>query len=105
MSTSPFVSFITPVYNEEENIARMLANLFAVLNTHPEWNWEVVLIEDGSRDKTREVLRAEVLKYPNTQLIIHEKNQGYTQSLKDGLKAARGQYLMYVGADEEFDSS
>jgi glycosyltransferase involved in cell wall biosynthesis len=105
MNTSPFISFITPVYNEEENIARMLANLFAVLNSHPEWNWEVILIEDGSRDKTREVLRAEVQKYPNTQLIIHEKNQGYTQSLKDGLKAARGQYLMYVGADEEFDSS
>jgi glycosyltransferase involved in cell wall biosynthesis len=105
MNTAPFISFITPVYNEEENIARMLANLFAILNTHPEWNWEVVLIEDGSRDKTRDVLRSEVRKYPNTQLIIHEKNQGYTQSLKDGLKAARGQYLMYVGADEEFDSS
>ena len=99
------ISVIIPTFNEEENIARMLANLFAILNTHPEWNWEVVLIEDGSKDKTREVLRSEVLKYPNTQLIIHEKNQGYTQSLKDGLKAAHGQYLMYVGADEEFDSS
>lgn len=105
MNAAPFISFITPVYNEEENIARMLANLFAILNTHPEWNWEVILIEDGSKDKTREVLQAEVLKYPNTQLIIHEKNRGYTQSMKDGLKVARGQYLMYVGADEEFDSS
>jgi len=105
MSVVPFISFITPVYNEEENIARMLTNLFAILTAHPEWNWEVILIEDGSRDKTREVLLTEVLKYPNTQLIIHEKNRGYTQSMKDGLKVARGQYLMYVGADEEFDSS
>jgi len=105
MNVTPFISFITPVYNEEENIARMLANLFAILNTHPEWNWEVILIEDGSRDKTLQVLQAEAKKYPNTQLIIHEKNQGYTQSLKDGLKAAQGQYLMYVGADEEFDST
>jgi len=105
MNAAPFISFITPIYNEEENIARMLANLFAILNTHPEWNWEVILIEDGSKDKTREVLKTEVLKYPNTQLIIHEQNRGYTQSLKDGLKAAHGQYLMYVGADEEFDSS
>ena len=105
MDSTPFISFITPVYNEEENIARMLANLFAVLNAHPEWCWEVVLIEDGSRDGTRIVLQSEVLKYPNTRLIIHEQNQGYTQSLKDGLKAAHGRYLMYVGADEEFDSS
>ncbi|MFA5158945.1 MAG: glycosyltransferase family 2 protein [Candidatus Omnitrophota bacterium] len=105
MFSTPFISFITPVYNEEENIARMLANLFAVLTTHPEWNWEVILIEDGSKDRTQKVLEAEVLKYPNSQLIIHKINQGYTQSLKDGLKVARGQYLMYVGADEEFDSS
>jgi glycosyltransferase involved in cell wall biosynthesis len=105
MTSAPFISFITPVYNEEENIARMLANLFTVLNAHSEWNWEVLLVEDGSRDKTREVLRVEASKYPNTQLIIHEKNQGYTRSLKDGMAAARGKYLMYVGADEEFDSS
>ena len=105
MNTVPFISFITPIYNEEENIARMLANLFAILIPRPEWSWEVILIEDGSRDKTRAVLQAEVLKYPNTRLIIHEKNQGYTRSLKDGIAAARGKYLMYVGADEEFDSS
>lgn len=105
LMATPFISFITPVYNEEKNIARMLANLFSVLEAHPEWNWEVILIEDGSRDRTREVLQGETVKYPNTQLIIHEKNRGYTQSLKDGLKAASGQYLMYVGADEEFDSS
>lgn len=105
MNPSPFITFITPVYNEELNIARMLRNLFVVLNAHPEWNWEVILIEDGSKDKTRQVLEKEVLQYPNTRLMIHEKNQGYTRSLKDGILAARGQYLMYVGADEEFDSS
>jgi len=105
MNPTPFITFITPVYNEELNIARMLKNLFAVLNAHTEWNWEVILIEDGSKDNTRAVLQAEVLKYPNTKLLIHEVNRGYTQSLKDGLQAARGQYLMYVGADEEFDSS
>ena len=105
MNAAPFISFITPVYNEELNIARMLKNLFTVLNAHPEWNWEVILIEDGSKDKTREVLLTEMPKYPTATLILHDKNQGYTRSLKDGLAAARGQYLMYIGADEEFDSS
>ncbi len=105
MNVAPFISFITPVYNEELNIARMLRNLFAVLNAHPEWNWEVVLIEDGSKDKTREALQAEMPQYPNATLILHDKNQGYTRSLKDGIAAAKGQYLMYIGADEEFDSS
>lgn len=105
MDLAPFISFITPIYNEEKNIAKMLANLFAVLSAHPEWNWEVILIEDGSKDRTREVVEAGIRKYPNTTLLIHEKNQGYTRSLKDGLRAARGQYMMYIGADEEFDST
>ncbi len=105
MEETPLISFITPVYNEEQNIAHMLANLYAVLAAHPEWNWELILIEDGSRDNTREVLVTEAKKYPHTQLLIHSANQGYTASLKDGLKVAKGKYLMYIGADEEFDSS
>jgi len=106
MSQEHLVTFITPVYNEELNIARMLKNFYEVLNAHPEWEWEVILIEDGSSDNTREVILEEMKKYPSSmQLIIHEKNQGYTASLKDGIAKARGKYLMYVGADEEFDCS
>lgn len=104
-NTSPFISFIVPVYNEELNIDRMLTNLYVVLHAHPEWNWEVVIVEDGSKDQTRQVLQENIHKYSQSQLLIHEVNQGYTQSLKDGLAAAKGKYLMYVGADEEFDCS
>ena len=105
MDTQPLVSFITPVYNEEKNIARMLGNLYQVIQAHPTWCAEIILIEDGSNDQTLGVLKREVSKYPGTHLIIHKENQGYTASLKDGLKAARGKYLMYIGADEEFDCS
>ena len=105
MSRETLISFIIPVYNEEQNIANVLRDLHQVLEAHPEWNWEVIVIEDGSRDKTRQVLLAEIKKYPKTELILHEKNQGYTPSLKDGIARARGKYLMYVGADEEFDCS
>lgn len=102
---SYFISFITPVYNEEENIGRMLHNLYEVLQSHPHWSWELILIEDGSSDRTREKILGEVQKYPNTQVIYHDQNQGYTASLKDGIAKASGKYLMYIGADEEFDSS
>ncbi len=99
------ISFIIPVYNEELNIANVLRNLHQVLDANPHWNWEVTVIEDGSSDNTRKVLFEEVKKYPKTQLIIHEQNQGYTCSLKDGIAKATGKFLMYVGADEEFDCS
>ena len=63
------------------------------------------MIEDGSTDRTRQVLFEAIKKYPITELISHDKNQGYASSLKDGIAKARGKFLMYIGADEEFDSS
>lgn len=101
----PQVSFIIPVYNEERNIPNVLGDLHQVLSGHPEWQAEVIVIEDGSKDHTRKVLQEEIKKYPGDHLILHEKNMGYTPSLKDGIQRARGRYLMYIGADEEFDCS
>lgn len=100
-----FISFVMPVYNEEGNIANVLRNLHTVLHAHPQWNSEVTVIEDGSADNTRAVMLEEMKKYPGTQLILHEKNQGYVVSLKDGIARSHGKYIMYVGADEEFDCS
>lgn len=105
MDSERLISFIIPVYNEELNIANVLRDLHKVLSANPQWKWEVIVIEDGSKDGTRRVLIEEIKKYPATQLILHEKNQGYTPSLKEGIGRARGKYLMYVGADEEFDCS
>jgi len=105
MTVEPQISFIIPVYNEEENIPHVLQDLHTVLEAHPEWKGEVIVVEDGSRDRTRPVLLETIKRYPQTQLILHERNQGYTPSLKDGIRRARGRYLMYIGADEEFDCS
>lgn len=103
--SSPFISFIIPVYREELNIGCMLHNLHEVLNRNPHWNSEVILIEDGSPDQTRKVVLDLMPKYPHIRLILHDVNQGYTRSLKDGIEKAAGKYLMYIGADEEFDCS
>lgn len=102
----PFsISFIIPVYNEELNIQGVFNDLHTVLDEHPEWHWELIVIEDGSRDSTRPVILDLVKQYPRTQLILHDKNQGYCKSVRDGIAKAKGRYLMYIGADEEFDCS
>ena len=105
MAGEPQISFVTPVYNEELNITHVLRDLYQVIASHPEWRAEMIVIEDGSKDRTRQVLLEEMKKYPGAQLILHDKNQGYTPSLKDGIAKARGKYVMYIGADEEFDCS
>ena len=105
MSNEPLISFIVPVFNEELNITNFVNNLHTVLDAHPFWNWEVIVIDDGSTDDTRNTLLEAIKNYPGFQLILHDKNQGYTCSLKDGIAQAKGKYLMYIGADEEFDCS
>ncbi len=104
-SAAPLISFIIPVYNEAFNIPGVFRDLYLVLEEHPEWFPEVIVIEDGSKDQTRQVLLELIQKYPQTQLIFHDKNQGYNRSMRDGFAKARGKYLMYIGADEEFDCS
>lgn len=105
MEPRAHVSFIIPVYNEELNIAPMLSGLYQTLEANTTWNWEVIIIEDGSSDKTREVILREAKKYRNLKILLHQKNLGYTSSLKDGIQKATGDFLMYIGADEEFDCS
>lgn len=104
-TADPLISFIIPVYNEQFNIPGVFRDLYAVLHQHPEWRWEVIMVEDGSSDNTRSVMMNLAKEYPETQLIIHEVNKGYNQSMRDGMAKARGKYLMYIGADEEFDCS
>src|SRR3989338_10169225 len=96
------ISFVIPVYNEELNIGNVLKDLCAVVSERPNWNAEVIVIEDGSTDNTYPTLLKCLKKYPSVQLIRHKKNLGYNQSLRDGISKSRGEYVMYVGADEEF---
>lgn len=102
---TPFVSFVTPVFNEEGSIAAMMKNLHDVAAANPGWGAEIVFIEDGSRDNSRSILSEEIRKYPEMRLICHETNRGFNYSFREGLGCVRGRYVMYVGADEEFDCS
>lgn len=102
----PQISFIIPVYNEQYNIQGVLKDLYAVLAQNPHWKWEIIVIEDGSKDNTRQVIQDLVAKhYPEVQVILHDQNKGYNLSMRDGMQKARGKYFMYIGADEEFDIS
>lgn len=101
----PQISFIIPVFNEEYNITGVFDDLNKVIRENPHWNAEMIVIEDGSSDNTREVILKLTEDYPNVQLILHDQNSGYVKSMRDGIAKARGKYLMYIGADEEFDIS
>lgn len=96
--SKPLLSVVITIYNEEENIKPLLEATYSALS---EINYEVILIEDGSTDKTV----AEVKKYANdrTKLIIFNRNYGQTTALAAGIDMATGEYISTMDGDLQND--
>lgn len=96
--SKPLISVVITVYNEEDNIQPLLEQTYAALT---EIDYEVILIEDGSTDRTV----AEVKKYANgrTKLIIFNRNFGQTTALAAGIDMATGEYICTMDGDLQND--
>ena len=93
------ISIIVPVYNEEKTVARVLKRLS---NTKVEnVEYEIITINDGSTDGSKELL--EKNKNHITTLIHNERNSGKGFSVREGLKVATGEYILFQDADLEYD--
>jgi glycosyltransferase involved in cell wall biosynthesis len=99
----PSLSIVLPVYNEEENVVRAVrAAVASVAALLPDW--EIVAVDDGSNDGSREALaRLEQELRPRLRLIVHSSNRGYGAALRSGFQAARGDLVFYTDSDNQFD--
>lgn len=92
-----FLSFIVPVYNAAEYLPECLDSL---LNQNISKDcYEIICVNDGSRDSSLQVLQSYAQRFPNI-VIIDKENGGVTTARNAGLKAARGDYLWFVDADD-----
>ena len=101
-SPPPEISIVIPAYNEEENLAPLLAALtetMVALGT----SYELLCIDDGSADGTTQVLRALREKYAELRVIRLRHNSGQTAALDAGFKRARGQVMVTLDADLQND--
>lgn len=94
----PLLSVVITVFNEEDNIQPLLQATYAALTGI---DYEVILVEDGSTDRTV----AEVKKYANTRtkLVIFNRNYGQTTALAAGIDQATGQYIATMDGDLQND--
>ena len=98
----PYLSLVIACYNEQETLLESFAEIRDTL-LELRRPFEVIFVDDVSRDRTRELLREIVAQHPELQLkvILHEVNQGRGATVSDGFRAARGQITGYLDVDLE----
>ena len=100
MTLSPFVdlSIIVPAYNEELRILPTLDRLHAYLSQQP-LRYEIVVVDDGSKDRTVNVVSLKMATIPHLRLVRQSPNRGKGAAVRRGMLAARGQIRVMCDAD------
>jgi dolichol-phosphate mannosyltransferase len=93
---SPAVSVVVPLFNEEENVPILQAELTAALGPH---DYEIIFVDDGSRDGTV----ARIAPEPRVRLLQFERNAGQSAAMYAGLHAARGAIAVLIDGDLQND--
>lgn len=104
MNNISSISVILPAFNEEKNIENTLSNTINYLNKTFS-NFEIIVVDDGSTDKTFKVVEQIAVKYHNIILKKHEINRGYGQSLKTGFDTASKEFIFFMDSDGQFEIS
>ncbi|MBI2208726.1 glycosyltransferase family 2 protein [Candidatus Woesearchaeota archaeon] len=91
----PKISIIVPAYNEEESIADCIKSLKLI--DYPKSLFEVIIVNDGSIDRTADIVREHTGK--NIILVDNSKNKGKAKSLNQGISLAKGSYIACMDAD------
>jgi glycosyltransferase involved in cell wall biosynthesis len=101
MGKTKLLSIVMPCYNEKNTIEKIIAEVQSVNLGSTEK--EIVIVDDGSKDGTRDILKKLAKKYPNIKLVFQEVNQGKGAALKKGILETSGDVVVVQDADLEYD--
>lgn len=97
------LSVFFPAYYDEGNIGKVVTKAVQVLEELQLKDYEVIIIEDGSPDRTGEVADELAAQFEKVRVIHHPRNMGYGATLKDGFLNARMDYVFYSDGDNQFN--
>ncbi|MFA5337173.1 MAG: dolichyl-phosphate beta-glucosyltransferase [Candidatus Omnitrophota bacterium] len=95
---SLYLSIVIPAYDEEENISSTLQDIAQYLKTK-NYSYEVIVVDDGSKDKTAESAAYEGKIFPSFTLLRHSPNRGKGYTVKEGVLTAKGNLILFMDAD------
>ena len=98
----PYLSIVIPLYNEEESIPRMYDELTGVLEDYGQ-PYEIIVVDDGSRDRSFELLKTLHSEDPRLKIIRFRRNFGQTAAFAAGFRQSRGTWVVTMDADLQND--
>jgi glycosyltransferase involved in cell wall biosynthesis len=105
ISEKPFITIILPCYNEEAILALNLNTIIKYLeNKSEKYKWEIVIINDGSKDQTGKIADNFEIQYPNIRVIHHPTNLNLGNALKTGFKNAKGEIIVVMDIDLSYSN-
>ena len=93
-----YISFVVPCYNSEEYMEKCIDSLLIGKD-----DVEIIIIDDGSKDKTGKIADRYQKKYPKIVKVVHQENGGHGEGINTGLKHATGKYFKVVDSDDWLD--
>jgi glycosyltransferase involved in cell wall biosynthesis len=96
------VSAFFPCYNDSATIERLVLSADTALSQLSQ-DYEIIVVDDGSRDDSMAVLRALQAKVPRLWIVEHEHNRGYGAALASGFRAATKDFVFYTDGDGQYD--
>lgn len=101
MTASPPLSVVVPVFNERDNVAPLVHEITAALRGRI--GFEIVYVDDHSRDDTLQVLQALKAEVPELRVVHHVTQSGQSTAIRTGVKAARGAWIATLDGDGQND--
>jgi glycosyltransferase involved in cell wall biosynthesis len=98
----PGISLVVPAYNEEDVIASTIEAAIAALSDLAD-ELEIIVVDDGSRDSTANVVRDLSRRHSYVRLVSHDRNRGYGAALATGFAAVTQEILFLTDGDKQFD--
>ena len=95
------LSIFFPCYNEAENVGLMIDQAVKTAETYGV-DYEVVVVDDGSRDNSAEIVRSKAASNPRVKLVRHERNLGYGAALRTGFKSVSKDLIFLTDGDNQF---
>lgn len=102
-TTAPLdLSVVVPIYNEVESLPDLLEAIASSLSASP-FNYEIICVDDGSRDGSTDLLKQQAILRPDLRVVILRRNYGQTPALAAGFRYARGQVIITLDGDLQND--